>query len=155
MDSDRDKTIKTYADHVYPGKVEFYQKYDIVLVPENRGGAKINDVNGKSFYNCHCYDPETLWWQHEKLHRIVLKDYSKLELYGADRNRLESSFLEKACLVKENDTMDMTYQAFDQSRRATRDWINRVESRPAKKSLNPLFNLYWKKQNKKAGLFPE
>jgi acetylornithine/succinyldiaminopimelate/putrescine aminotransferase len=54
MDSDRDKTIKTYADHVYPGKVEFYQKYDIVLVPENRGGAKINDVNGKSFYNCHC-----------------------------------------------------------------------------------------------------
>jgi secernin len=101
------------------------------------------------------YDPESLWWQHEKLHRIVLKDYSKLALYGADRNRLERSFLEKACLVKENDTMDMTYQAFDQSRRATRDWINLVESRPAKKSLKPLFNLYWKKQNKKAGLFPE
>ena len=54
MDSDRDKTIKTYADHVYPGKVEFYQKYDIVLVPEKRGGCKISDANGKTFYNCHC-----------------------------------------------------------------------------------------------------
>lgn len=54
MDSDRDKIIKTYADHVYPGKVEFYQKYDIVLVPEKRGGCKISDANGKTFYNCHC-----------------------------------------------------------------------------------------------------
>ncbi|MCD4675844.1 MAG: aminotransferase class III-fold pyridoxal phosphate-dependent enzyme [Desulfobacula sp.] len=54
MDSDRDKTIRTYADHVYPGKVEFYQKYDIVLVPEKRKGCKISDVNGKTFYNCHC-----------------------------------------------------------------------------------------------------
>ena len=54
MDSDRDKTIRLYADHVYPGKVEFYQKYDIVLVPEKRGGCKISDANGKTFYNCHC-----------------------------------------------------------------------------------------------------
>ena len=36
MDSDRDKTIGMYADHIYPGKVEFYQKYDIVLVPEKK-----------------------------------------------------------------------------------------------------------------------
>ena len=53
MDSDRDKVIKLYADHVYPGKVEFYQKYDIVLVPEKRGGCQISDANGKTFYNCH------------------------------------------------------------------------------------------------------
>jgi len=54
MDSKRDKVIKAYADHVYPGKVEFYQKYDIVLVPERREGCKISDINGKTFYNCHC-----------------------------------------------------------------------------------------------------
>jgi len=54
MDSDRDKTITAYADHVYPGKVEFYQKYDIVLVPEKREGCRISDINGKIFYNCHC-----------------------------------------------------------------------------------------------------
>ncbi len=54
MESDRDKIIRLYADHVYPGKVEFYEKYDIVLVPEKRGGCQINDANGKSFYNCHC-----------------------------------------------------------------------------------------------------
>jgi putrescine aminotransferase len=54
MDSNRDRIIKTYADHVYPGKVKFYQKYDITLVPGERKGCKINDINGKSFYNCHC-----------------------------------------------------------------------------------------------------
>jgi len=54
MEPDRDKAIQMYADHVYPGKVEFYQKYDIVLVPEKRGGCKISDTNGKTFYNCHC-----------------------------------------------------------------------------------------------------
>ncbi|MCD4718761.1 MAG: hypothetical protein K8S13_02735 [Desulfobacula sp.] len=32
------------------------------------------------------YNPETLWWQHEKLHRSILKDYSKVSLYQENRN---------------------------------------------------------------------
>ena len=54
MTTDRDRVIKTYADHVYPGKVAFYEKYDITLVPEKREGCVISDMNGKPFYNCHC-----------------------------------------------------------------------------------------------------
>ena len=54
MTTDRDRVIKTYADHVYPGKVAFYEKYGITLVPENREGCVISDMNGKPFYNCHC-----------------------------------------------------------------------------------------------------
>ena len=98
------------------------------------------------------YDPETLWWQHEKLHRKVLKDYSKLSLYKEERDEMENSFLEKASSLKEKNTMDITRQAFAQSGIATENWIKKVEYQPTKISLNPVFNLYWKKQNKKAGL---
>jgi secernin len=37
------------------------------------------------------YNPETLWWQHEKLHRSVLKDYSKVSLYQEERDQIASS----------------------------------------------------------------
>jgi len=54
MTSLRDRIITGYADHVYPGKVEFYQKYDIVLVPGQRSGPYLFDENGKRYLNCHC-----------------------------------------------------------------------------------------------------
>jgi len=50
----RDDIINGYADHVYPGKVEFYRKYDIVLVPGQRSGPYLFDENGKRYINCHC-----------------------------------------------------------------------------------------------------
>ncbi|MBU0465192.1 MAG: C69 family dipeptidase [Proteobacteria bacterium] len=98
------------------------------------------------------YNPETLWWQHEKLHRNVLKDYSKMSLYQEERDQMEIAFFKKASDLKEKSRIEITRQAFAQSRIAIENWINRVESQPAKRSLNPVFNLYWKKQNKKAGL---
>ena len=98
------------------------------------------------------YNPETLWWHHERLHRNVLKDYSKMSLYREERDQMEISFFKKASDLKEKSRIEITSQAFAQSRIATENWINRVESQPAKRSLNPIFNHYWKKQNKKAGL---
>jgi len=97
------------------------------------------------------YNPETLWWQHEKLHRLVINDYSKLACYRKERNQLESLFLEKAMMPAKN-TIAITQQAFSDARRATEDWIARVESIPAKSNFNPIFDHYWKKQNKTAGL---
>jgi len=97
------------------------------------------------------YNPETLWWQHEKLHRHVINDYSKLACYKEEKNQLEASFLEKT-MRPGNNTIATTQQAFSDTRRATEDWITRVESIPTKSIFNPIFNHYWKKQNKTAGL---
>ncbi len=97
------------------------------------------------------YNPETLWWQHEKLHRLVTHDYSKLACYREERNQLESLSLEKAMMPAKN-TIAITQQSFSDARRATEDWIARVESIPAKSNFNPIFDHYWKKQNKTAGL---
>ena len=98
------------------------------------------------------YNPNTLWWHHEKLHRIVLKDYSRISTYQEDRDQLETSFMEKTSSPVKKNTMKITTQAFAQSRAATENWIKQLESLPSKRTLNPIFNLHWKKQNKKAGL---
>ena len=98
------------------------------------------------------YNPETLWWQHEKLHRSVLKDYSRVSLYWEERDKMETFFCKKVFTSAKKDRIKITRQTFAKSRLATENWIKKVESHPAKNSLNPVFNLYWKKQNKKAGL---
>ncbi len=98
------------------------------------------------------YNPKTLWWQHEKLHRCVLKDYSRLSLYRDKRDAMEISFLENASGINENNMFEITGQAFATSRTATKNWIDLVESYPQKISLNPVFSHYWNKQNKKARL---
>ncbi len=54
MDENRDNAIEAYARHIYPGKVDFYRKYDIMLVPEKRSGCFIYDMDGRKYYNCHC-----------------------------------------------------------------------------------------------------
>lgn len=50
----RESLIDLYARHVSPGKAEFYQKYDITLLPGQRESCFIHDINGKRYYNCHC-----------------------------------------------------------------------------------------------------
>ena len=40
------------------------------------------------------YDPESLWWRHERLHRAVLKDYEAgMGLIAAERDGLEARFV--------------------------------------------------------------
>ncbi len=98
------------------------------------------------------YNPETLWWHHEKLHRSILKDYTRILSYKADRDALEASFLKKAYGFEEKSNFETTCRAFEKSRTSTDEWIKKVASTPAKPSKNIVFNQYWKKQNKKAKL---
>jgi len=53
MSKARDEIIQMFAQHVSPGKVDLYAKYDILLVPGKRGGALLRDMDGKAFLNCH------------------------------------------------------------------------------------------------------
>ncbi len=40
------------------------------------------------------YDPGTLWWRHERLHRAMLEDYAgPLALFRDERDQLERAFL--------------------------------------------------------------
>jgi putrescine aminotransferase len=52
--SNTSKIIKSFADHVSPGKADIYTKYNMVLIPGKRNGCYLYDIEGKRYINCHC-----------------------------------------------------------------------------------------------------
>ncbi|MCP4751990.1 MAG: peptidase U34 [Proteobacteria bacterium] len=103
------------------------------------------------------YNPDSLWWRHEYLHRRVLADYSRIELYRKDRDLLEKSFLQEAYETGSEHRSETSRQAFARSREATEAWIERIESQATKSQaiVSPtglLFDRFWNKQNQKSGM---
>ncbi len=54
MSDERDCALRYFADYVCPGKVRMYRKYRIDLVPGERQGVYIHDLDGRRFMNFHC-----------------------------------------------------------------------------------------------------
>ena len=107
------------------------------------------------------YDPESLWWHHEKLHRLVLQDYQKrLEVYRDERDELEEKYHNQvnALLSKlstkssEQDLNKMesiTDNAFEESRRKTEEWITKIKMQPIKSKPSLFYRKRWQRLNKK------
>lgn len=51
---DRKQAIADYRQYISAGKVDFYNKYRMLLVPGERSGGTIKDVSGKPYLNFHC-----------------------------------------------------------------------------------------------------
>jgi secernin len=90
------------------------------------------------------YDPSTLWWRHEALHREVIRDYAaRLPLFQAERDALEAEFIltaEKASPANVRERAAITR--------------SRVHQAPDRTGNNFLINAAWKKFNQLAG-YPE
>ncbi|MBM3290248.1 MAG: aspartate aminotransferase family protein, partial [Candidatus Hydrogenedentes bacterium] len=54
MSAERNAIAARFAAYVSAGKVRTYTKYGLDLVPGERGGAFIHDVDGRRFMNLHC-----------------------------------------------------------------------------------------------------
>jgi dipeptidase len=99
------------------------------------------------------YDPDTLWWRHEQLHRLVLRDYQhRLERYRAQRDHLEQTFLEQARNAKPADRGNVSRDCFRAVREATREWIEQVRTTPPRRESKWSYRWYWSRQNRKAGI---
>jgi len=110
------------------------------------------------------YDPESLWWQHERLHRRVLQDYAhRMAVYREERDRLEESFIQEAAQsVQASRELSKAEQAqklaslskscFERASRATQAWTEKVAATPLQKSPSLLFSWSWQNFNKKAGI---
>ncbi len=110
------------------------------------------------------YDPNNLWWQHEKLHRLTILDYTKrLAVYKSTRDSLEEKFISSAKeLVKENESKinkndtdittklkNFTRDKIDESQKIESVWINSIKELPISKKTNFHYKKFWKKQNKR------
>ncbi|MEN4042765.1 MAG: C69 family dipeptidase, partial [Anaerolineaceae bacterium] len=78
------------------------------------------------------YDERSLFWQHERLHRAVLKHYSmRLGSYAAERDRLQALFIEQEKTTRRAaaETRRQFSQAcLDETAAARQNWIRRVEA---------------------------
>lgn len=94
-------------------------------------------------------DPDALWWQHEKLHRSVLRDYPhRIELFRKDRDLLEGLFLNAVKNPKTNRRV-LSEQCFEQASYKEFEWLEKVRtSKP--KSGSILFRLAWAAFNRNA-----
>ncbi|MCB0101277.1 MAG: C69 family dipeptidase [Anaerolineales bacterium] len=100
----------------------------------------------------HLADSNTLFWQHERLHRAVLMDYApRLQAYAPERDEMEKRFINGALKLKSASVKERTEfskACYAESRAAEAKWLKQVESIPAR---NPLFHsMAWGSFNKKA-----
>ncbi len=109
------------------------------------------------------YDPETLWWTHERLHRAVIRDYvTRLPLYREGHDALEATFLREADEMYEQyrgvsaeeraePLGAFTASCFERAAEATARWTETVSSAPVRHRPPRLFSRAWDKFDKQAG----
>jgi dipeptidase len=99
------------------------------------------------------YNPDSLWWFHEKLHRVVLLDHAlRLKSYTAERDRLEKTWMMPMDNLPAHQRWELMAQGFRQARKKTAEWIERVRSLPLGHRQKWTYRRYWQCQNKRAGI---
>ena len=102
------------------------------------------------------FDPRSLWWKHELLHRRAMADFDNLvPEIRKDFDVLEHEFLcesesvRKATLEEKRDFMEYCFQ---KSMLATEDWIARLRARTDLAFEDADYRAMWQKLNAEAGL---
>ena len=99
------------------------------------------------------YDERSLWWRHERLHRLTLMDYgNRLPAFADPRDVLERSFVEESTETPGEKNTPLCRKAFNQAEELTRTWVQRFEAMPVESSPGWAYRRYWQALNKKAGV---
>lgn len=95
------------------------------------------------------YDPRTLWWRHERLHRAVLEDYARrLALFRDGRDRLERKFVARIdCPERDAKTQEslvrIIREMWEEARIAEDRWYEKIRhTSVAPGRMNQTSNLY-------------
>jgi dipeptidase len=106
------------------------------------GGLPDQKQPGKRF------DPQTMWWRHELLHRATLRNYPEREAaYAKLRDDLEAEFLDAV----PDDRRAFTKRCFESADTAERQWLDAVRDLPAAR-IPALYRRAWQKWDRQAGL---
>ena len=102
------------------------------------------------------FDPRSLWWKHELLHRRAMADFDNLvPEIRRDFDALEAEFLAESESVRRGtseEKRDFMEYAFQRAMNATNAWIARLRKRTDLKFLDPAYRGMWQKLNAEAGL---
>jgi dipeptidase len=83
---------------------------------------------------CETYDPQSLWWLHERMHRRVCLDFTNLyPEISAEFEKIEARFLadSRSVLVSGSaaEKRQFTAHCFAEARQATERWVEKLEKR--------------------------
>ncbi|MFL7812093.1 MAG: C69 family dipeptidase [Anaerolineales bacterium] len=99
------------------------------------------------------FDPATLFWAHERLHREVLANYpQRAAAFQEERDVLETKFIQGALErrgASREERSDYSRSCFQQAREAEERWLEEVRRLPVKASL--FHGIAWRKFNMAAG----
>lgn len=102
------------------------------------------------------FDPRSLWWKHELLHRRAMADFEGLvPEIRKDFDVLEDAFLTEAETVKKGspaEKRDFMEYCFRTAMEATEVWIARLRARQDLTFEDPAYRAMWQKLNAEAGL---
>lgn len=118
----------------------------------------VKDYNLRPLEGSKQFDENALWWQHEKVHRLVLKNYSLIITYEQERNEKELEWIKIIEDKKKSKEQLFTNSEsiLIESMELEKKWfeeVNDIYKNNKKTSFNPYkikYNRYWNKWNKKA-----
>jgi dipeptidase len=100
------------------------------------------------------FDPATLFWQHEQLHRLTMQDYRRrLELYRHERDQLEARFVREAlelASAPEAERLAFSRRCFVEASAAEDGWLERVSKATGPTRLSWHYTRAWKQFNQQA-----
>jgi len=98
------------------------------------------------------YNPDTLFWRHEVLHRTTLHDHANcIKTFASDRDALEREFVSDAFGAQNKNAKsraEVTADCFSCADAAEKDWLGRVREAPSKE--NRLHASAWAAFNREA-----
>jgi hypothetical protein len=102
------------------------------------------------------YDPASLFWQHECLHRATLRDYpTRIQRYKTERDDLEREFVAGALDCASHPVEARAAYAADCYTRAVeseRRWLESVSRLPLQTRANWLYSSAWNGFNRQANI---
>ena len=101
------------------------------------------------------YDAASMFWQHEMLHREVLRAYdARMAAFRSERDEMEENFLRETEAMLDGDVFqrkEFAQQCIVSSRMAEADWLEKVRHVLPQRQ-RAAYSLAWRKYNQQASL---
>jgi dipeptidase len=102
------------------------------------------------------YDPQTLFWRHERLHRAVLADYpARSAVLTAERDALEQEFVAAALAIADrpaSERAEFVAECFRRAGEAEARWLAQIGAMPPRGRNGLLYRRTWAGFNRAAGI---
>lgn len=102
------------------------------------------------------FNPESLWWKHELMHRRAMADFQNIMPdIRPDFEAIEAEFIAQAPTVLKgsaNEKREFVADCFHEAEKATEKWTKQLSSRTDLAFRDPDYRIMWQKYNSQAGL---